>query len=166
MCNDAVLTASQVSRCNARQLSLLDVFEEGMASFPSVAFAHINSKEDFIQIGVTNIFEMHNPLTMEEYYVAVNRAFHRYNKQPNWVTYLVDGVTHTFLDGRWFFTTDAAGPCDDTTSAQPSLRDWLADWTKGHLLSTVCQGSTGISRDNRLSYCDQSLQGKLMQLEH
>lgn len=165
MCNAAVLTASQVSRCRSRQLTIQDIFEETMVSFPSVAFAHINSKDDFIQIKFTNTFETQYPFTMGEYYDTVNTVFRRYNKQPNWVAYLVDGTTHTFLGERWLLTTDATGPCDSGTFAKPLLRHWLTDWTAGIALSTVCSGSTNTSGWNRLSYCDRALQGKVMQLE-
>ena len=73
------------------------MFEDAMVAHPTVAFANLNSKSDSTQIMFYESIAstMQAPpyhLTASEFENEVNKILMRYNKQPNYVSFLVRGA--------------------------------------------------------------------------
>jgi hypothetical protein len=100
-------------KCLRGEASVDQAYLDAMQAHPQSAFSFINSKEDHTQIYFYNLFAQSLGLpTIDgpEYTTLMNQYFQTFIPQPNVVTYIVDGTTHTFLDSDEFYTADARGP--------------------------------------------------------
>lgn len=95
-------------KCKMKQLSIDQVFVETMKAFPKVTFATVNSKLDKVQrlFYFLNLFRI---LRGKTYYRKLATQLREYNKQPNFVAYLVDGSEHDFTDWHEFYYTSTTG---------------------------------------------------------
>ena len=77
----------------------------------------------YIAIGLTS--GVSAEITPEEFYEKVNVIFGAYNKEKNFLTYLVDGPKHCFTPYDIYFSTDAKGSEDGgQTNEQQMMYPW------------------------------------------
>ena len=64
-------------------------------------------------------------ITPEEFYQKVNGIFGTYNREKNFLTYLVDGPKHCFTPYDLYYSADALGPEDDgQNNKQQMMYSW------------------------------------------
>jgi len=170
MCNPAVMTAAQLSKCNEGKLLLQDVFVDSIEAHPDARFSVINSKADGTQIYFEQMFELtaeHNLqgwfMTPGQFYKSASLMVVDFLQQSNLYSYLVDGTNHTYLPGDWLYTTSPEGY--NNTDGSPLLIDWLTDFVSPsqQAAKSVCFGpeknvsaSTPVSK-HETSYCAEGL---------
>lgn len=162
--------------CHAGELRVADLFLSAMRSFPDVPFAIIHSKTDFVQILFWDLWvdmERTSEGNIEgiQFMTLANDLFRRYDQQPNFVSYMVNGAHHNFMATDLLFTADPSGEASRGAAFGPMLTEWL-----GSLLvdqpsaSSVCLGIKyprpfwGIGGVGVL-YCDSMQSGKLLNME-
>jgi len=167
-----------VERCRAGNLTVKDMFVDAMRSFPGVSFAAISSKTDRVQIGYYHAWAeleeertgRRNFDTSEHFLVYLNDIFRRYNEQPNFVSYLVNGGSHDFLDAGTLYTADPQGPVGRGLVARPKLVDWISSLlAKNATAASVCSGRlVQFSSWEKCGagdlFCDESQHGKALLL--
>merc|ERR1712194_285953 len=163
-----------VKRCRAGNLTVMDMFVNAMRSFPGVSFAAISSKTDRIQIGYYHVWAAleeenkgaRNFDDSEHFLVYLNDIFRRYNEQPNFVSYLLNGVSHDFLEAGTLYTADPLGPDGRGLIARPKLVDWISSLLgKNATAESVCSGRVvqfGFWENDGAGdmFCDESQHGK------
>ena len=87
--------------CESQTITVQDVYEHAMESQPTVAFAKINSKADSTQMAfyssiATTEHKLPLTLTSAEFANDLKVILERYDAQPNYISYLVDGAQHCF----------------------------------------------------------------------
>lgn len=103
LCLTPLLSEAMQVSCQAGMLDVQTVFEDTMRNFPEVTFASIDSKVDIVQmayyevIHMTLLKRMDYTLTPETFSAALAALYRRYNEQPNWVSFMVNGKNHMFL---------------------------------------------------------------------
>jgi len=152
-------------------ITVADVFHEAMISFPCVRFANIQSKEDPVQkefycalkggsmAGAAKCLQTYPAADL---YYQANRFFERYNQQPNYVTYIVEGKQHTFTENPFFYTASAKGP---QTSGVPMMYEWVGQFATGDTgsgVTTTCSGPVKPATDSTVDYCDNQLMNKVL----
>lgn len=132
-------------RCRAGELRIQDVYLDAMRSFPNVSFANIQSKTDIVQILFWDLWvdvERTAERNIEGVRLLrlVNDMFELYNQQPNFVSYMVNGAHHVFLELDTLFTADPSGP-NRGLIFRPKLKEWLSDMVAERpSASSVCLG--------------------------
>ncbi|CAE7623932.1 unnamed protein product, partial [Symbiodinium microadriaticum] len=165
-CSSGFLSEALYQKCMSQELTLQDINMEFIANTPTVPTSFIQSKTDSVQmsfyvaIGVTTP-DSSASITPEQFYTDVNIIFEEYNKNYNFLTYLVDGNQHCFTPSSVYYTADAVGPKDDgMTNAGPMLSEWtgLYPLSSGEDVNTVCEGDMQVSRvaANNQTYCDSN----------
>jgi hypothetical protein len=86
-------------------LSLLNIFADDLCCFQSKT--DIVQMSFYVAIGVTTP-DSSAAINPEEFYYGVNTIFEEYNKNDNFLTYLVDGDQHCFTPSSVYYT---AGKC-------------------------------------------------------
>ena len=154
--------------CEAGQLTLQAIEVEKIKS-TKVSVSFIQSKIDDVQmsfyvaVGVS-MGSSEKTITPTQFYDDVNAVFGQYNKEKNFLTFLVDGPQHCFTDTDVLYTTTPLGPhSEGEGSTEPSLPAWLAKFpvTQGGEAETECEGTvepTGSAlRAGENTYCSASL---------
>lgn len=151
------------------RLTVSDVFDEAISSFPCVRFGNIQSKEDPIQKDFYCALETSladKAVCMLSYasadlYYAANLIFERYNVNPNYVAYIVNGTEHTFMETDYVYTASPEGP---SSSGEPMLYEWVDNFVSGDAadVTTVCSDTAKDATDENVEYCDTSLIGKVL----
>lgn len=165
-----ILSPNLVPLCEDESLTMQDIEEENLRNTP-VSVSFIQSKIDDVQmsfyvaIGVS-MNASSKAITPSEFYADVNDIFERYNKQKNFLVYLVDGPQHCFTPINVMYSATPLGPNGDgktaKQSSEPSLAAWLSQLPliPGKTLETECEGelSKGTLRaagDN--TYCSSGV---------
>ena len=118
MCNLGLLSKELTAKCLSLELTLQDIVIDPMKTFPNVPFSFITSKADGIQIGMYTVlgipmWNLKKFITPSEFYSAVNDDFFGpYNRSPNFLTYLIDGIHHCFTQENAFYIASTLGPDD------------------------------------------------------
>mmetsp|Transcript_55319 Transcript_55319/g.121314 ORF Transcript_55319/g.121314 Transcript_55319/m.121314 type:complete len:471 (+) Transcript_55319:63-1475(+) len=149
--------------CFKQNVTVHDMFSFAMKSFGQVKFGQVQSKQDSVQVTFYRAVAVSKKLMSAafasdaDFYYQENRIFERYNKEPNYVEYLVDGSQHGFLPCPRFYTTDIAN--DDTAM----LYQWVKNLGTpgGADVSTECSGDwLPADESNGVAYCDELLRNK------
>lgn len=82
-----------------------------MASFPSVPFTFLQSKEDKVQlsyyIAVAATCNVSAIITPSQFYSNCTDILISYNKYPNMIVYLIDGTQHMFTVLSLYYNANA-----------------------------------------------------------
>mmetsp|Transcript_31921 Transcript_31921/g.53350 ORF Transcript_31921/g.53350 Transcript_31921/m.53350 type:complete len:453 (-) Transcript_31921:262-1620(-) len=149
-CKSGFLSEELTAKCNAKELTLLEIDLEFIAATPNVPYSFIQSKIDSVQmsfyiaVGITMNATGNMMTNPTEFYEGVNEIFGTYNsKLSNFVTYLVDGPHHCFTNQGLYYDADAMGPHD---AGKTNSGDMLHEWTNylpladGEHIDSVCEG--------------------------
>jgi hypothetical protein len=135
-----------VEQCLAGNLTVQDLYLDTIRSFPQVAFASINSKTDLVQILYYDLYvdvENNGALNIEgiRYFVYLNDILSKYNQEPNFVSYLVNGAQHVYLEFDTLYTADPQGEAGRGAVARPTLSNWIGSLLRGEdAVGSVCSG--------------------------
>eukprot|EP00928_Gymnodinium_smaydae_P087497 TRINITY_DN71753_c0_g1_i1.p1 TRINITY_DN71753_c0_g1~~TRINITY_DN71753_c0_g1_i1.p1 ORF type:complete len:520 (+),score=87.50 TRINITY_DN71753_c0_g1_i1:79-1638(+) len=190
VCETGLLSGNAVKGCghdsgkHDNELTMQNIWKDALTAHPHVAFAHINSKEDEVQIGfykaIAASYSQWFQLTVGEYFKRVNLMFEEYNIFPNYVSFLVDGPQHTFMmqqdQENTGINNDSMPVCNyywtDTTGklgkggAGPLLYRWVELFHKDlptNPPATECDGGTLQDLpESTTDYCDVKQQPKNM----
>jgi hypothetical protein len=169
MCSVGVFEPKFMEACLNETLTIQDVFDDAIATNPGVAFANLNSKADSTQMAyytsvAASFHDLPLYLTSAEFENAVNVILERYNKNENYVSYLVTGTQHCFLPYNLMMTTDTTGVDGEGLNGQMTLADWLGKFPvdSKQSVGTECDGEE-LTEENWSgdSYCDAGQQGKV-----
>jgi hypothetical protein len=153
-----------------------DIFDETIASFPCVRFANIQSKEDQVQRDFYCILEgglARKGLCLTLYpsswlYYQANLFFERYNAHSNYIAYIVDGKQHTFTETAYFYTATPTGP---TSGSENMMYDWVGEFVTGEAesgpVTSQCNGPAKPTTHTYVAtvdYCDETLLNKALSL--
>jgi len=163
-CTSGFLSEALYTKCVNKELTLQDINMEFIASTPTVPTSFIQSKTDIVQMSFYVAIGVTTPgsdaaITPEQFYTDLNAIFEEYNKNDNFLTYLVDGDQHCFTPSSVFYSADAMGPHDDgSTNEGPMVYQWTGDFplSNGDVADTVCEGdmvSSTLAANNQ-TYCD------------
>ena len=174
----ARLPASIRASCLQATLSLHAVTAAVLDRHQSVAFAHIQSKIDEVQIEFD--WALSSDPSVEpagcadkrtcyvdgtDFYARSNEYLELYNRRPNHVHFLVQSSQHTYLPNRHMYEADASGATAGGKGGE-RLIDWLTrlplrNGSNG-TISTRCDGQLlGPGTWHGDSYCDLSMAGKV-----
>lgn len=159
LCDTGVLQDHLNDLCRNGSLTVQDTYVDAMQSNRNVTFSSLSSKSDAVQIRYYNIWvALHDPamplIGGARFYADLNTILRRYNQQPNYVSYLVNGGQHTFFDRGVMLTTSPAGEHDRGATARPLLTTWLRRLAeKDDMVSSVCFGAETLDWAGAL-YCD------------
>jgi len=95
-----------LSLCRDANITVADVFDQAILAFPNVTFAMINSKYDAGQIvfdGLASTAIGQLPHSPQDYNREMLSIMRRYNRHPNFVSYLVSSNIHVFSNGYLSF---------------------------------------------------------------
>ncbi|CAK0861432.1 unnamed protein product [Prorocentrum cordatum] len=133
MCQTPMVRESATfsAMCASGDLTIQEMFYDTMKAWPNVTFANINSKTDLIQILFYDLwtdFEAPHYANIEgiRYFVRVNDYLDRYNESPNYISYLLNGGHHVFLEDNVLYTADPQGEMGRGLVAKPLLVDWIS----------------------------------------
>lgn len=133
--------------------------------YPKVAFAHIQSKADFVQIGYFDVMGMNFGgginIPQSDFYYHANSMMEVYNKYPNWVAYVVKEDFHSFMTYpvEWR-QSSALGPNKTASGGSPMLQEWVRGFVNHENVSSQCAGKRTPNGGGGLgveAYCDQAL---------
>jgi hypothetical protein len=94
----------------------------------------------------------------------VNKIFERYNKQPNYVSYLITSSQHCYFPSSLTYTADTTGKHGDGQGGQVTLATWASGFPvpASSQVATECDGEE-LTEPNWSghTYCDAEQQGKV-----
>jgi hypothetical protein len=163
MCETEVIRVNNPhlkSKCTQSDLEVQDLLLPTMASFPNVIFASIDSKWDSTQIMFWNALALTHgkqPIDPETFYIKLNMLHRKYDLTSNYVSYLVDGAMHCFLDESNFYVDKEGRMMTETTEHRDTtLPDWLRSVvTRDRPVVNICHGDLlGNETWRGASYCD------------
>jgi len=143
-------------------------------NYPDVPVAFIQSKLDATQqsfyVAVGYSMNASAVITPTQFYKEVNEIFADYNQYPNFVSYLVDGTQHCFIDKSYYFTADGLGPSDNNSvdNTDITLIEWINYFPvidSEEVVHSVCVGdiTIGLSAGkNDNTYCSSSVYPKIL----
>lgn len=148
--------------CNRGDLKLDMLIQRVVSKYPNVAFAHIQSKEDAIQLLFFSLigFEFGKwPLvsTPTFYYIS-NILTQGYNMYPNYLSYVVDGDFHVFppYPVEWY-STSIAGPNTTAPAGTPMLWEWIGQLINHEPVTSQCNGPRSANNFWSTSFCDEAI---------
>jgi len=152
-------------RCEAGEFNLQDFLDGVIARYPKVAFAHLQCKGDLVQRAFykTVALAFLRPdffITERGFYRETNDMMQRYNKNPNYVAYLVDGAFHTFAQWNWWYSASIAGESKDPPEGTPALWEWVGELVEHEAVTSQCNGPrkpNGWHLITGQKYCDEKV---------
>merc|ERR1719282_2297612 len=116
-----------------------------MGKYPKVAFAHINSKEDAVQIGFFGVigFFFGGGLSIDAptFYYYSNFVMNTYNKYPNYVTYIMNGDFHCpTIYAVEYLTSTTLGPNTTAPAGTSTLKEWITKLINRDGAQSECTG--------------------------
>lgn len=143
-CNLPIM-GRQRDECNAGRFNLQDFVDGVIASYPNVAFAHLQCKVDIVQrLFYKSIAASYGKLdfyiTERTFYQTTNEMLQRYNRHPNYVTYVVSGWFHTFAQWNFWYTASVAGQNRDPPSGTMGLAEWVTALVNHDRVTSHCDG--------------------------
>eukprot|EP00418_Pyrodinium_bahamense_P071153 CAMPEP_0179096446 /NCGR_PEP_ID=MMETSP0796-20121207/44338_1 /TAXON_ID=73915 /ORGANISM="Pyrodinium bahamense, Strain pbaha01" /LENGTH=553 /DNA_ID=CAMNT_0020794165 /DNA_START=31 /DNA_END=1692 /DNA_ORIENTATION=+ len=111
LCGTELLSGPLLLACQAGTIDVQRIFEDAMHCFPHVAFASLDSKIDEVQIAFfeviyTSLLKLvDHQLPQKEFSQDLAVIYQRYNMQPNWVSYMVNGAHHMYLPNDIMYKT-------------------------------------------------------------
>jgi hypothetical protein len=118
-CTSGFLSDDLYKKCMNKELTLVDINMDNLASIKNVPYTFIQSKTDIVQqsfyiaVATTTHYQPY-VLTPEQFYAGVNEIFGTYNGiNQNFVTYLVDGDHHCFTNQDLYYKATTKGPYDN-----------------------------------------------------
>jgi len=166
MCSTTVglISPELLEACNAGKLNLDDIEDNNIKNSPKgVSVSFIQSKVDVVQMSFYDALGLTEAnsdrlVSPTEFYDGVNAIFGRYNKRPNFITFLVDGGQHCFTPINVMYETTPLGPRTGSDgqavrSSQPGLSTWLATFPMSEAQSAVteCEGTVESSSSSSSS---------------
>jgi hypothetical protein len=165
------LQSSLQTSCNAKTITLQDITDLAIKNINAwarkVPFSFIQSKTDAVQIsfyvavGVTNPDVAAN-ITEAQFYNEVNKIFERYNKNTNFVNYMVNGGKHCYTPDAVVYTADTTG--QNGGGGVETMIQWTGKQPFPAIGGSVTTDCTGTSLSQAYwsgtTYCDSALQGK------
>merc|ERR1719232_1464593 len=125
--------------CERESVTIQDVFDNAIQSHPSVAFSVIQPKADLVQIGfyaaIALTFGRLDIILGINLYERSNRIKgNKFDNHPNFVHYIIDGDSHTFLQSDSVYSQGTGD------GGQPSLAAWIADVIEHQPAQSLCNG--------------------------
>lgn len=149
--------------CENNEGTMEQILDYTIGKYPNVAFAHIQSKYDAIQLLFYGLVGFHFggawSIPGDEFYFTSNALLSVYNKHPNYVLYLANGQHHTFpyYPVEWYSST-ILGPntTDDLPAGTPMMFEWFNALINHEAVSSQCDG---VRAPNGASgkYCSEEL---------
>lgn len=156
--------------CNEGKLTLQLIMTDYFPQYKSIPFAYIQSKVDIIQqsfyVAVAFTSNVSAIITPTQFYDDVNQIMSVYNKESNFLTYLVDGDQHCFTPNNFYFTADPLGRKDNQENTDsPLMSTWTSTFplTNGETASTVCDGTLEATVIGKNTYCSAKVYPKTFQ---
>ena len=159
-CKSDFMSSSLTEKCCNNTVTFREIMTEQMQNSPETIYAYMQSKVDNIQmsfymsVGMTAGVDY--LITPAEFYSGVNDIFALYNKEPNFVTYMIDGSQHCFTPYNNYYTANADG-AEDSVYDGLSLNDWASAYplSNGDVVNTICDGEiTSSPIKHEIDYCD------------
>jgi len=170
ICTRALLNKKLIKKCEAGKVEIQDIFETAIRENPSTAFAHVNSKTDSTQMsfydGVAATFPSKTDpaiLSGAEYLKRMNKVFGRYNANPNYVSFVVNGNQHCFTPDTITYTSDTTGINGKGKGGRITLNQWISEFPvqHGQSVQSECEGKALTQKMWKgIAYCDQAQVGK------
>jgi len=166
-CCNLPIFADFRAECEAETSNIQDVFAFAMQSHPGVAFSVIQAKGDLVQIGfyaaIAITFGRLDIILANSLFKRSNSIKERYDGYPNFVHFIVDGDSHTFLQSDGFFAatvTGADGSGGD--GGKPTLANWANTLVEHQPVQSACNGPLERNGGNRFlfkntKYCYEEL---------
>jgi hypothetical protein len=158
--------------CRDGKLTLQLIMTDYFPQYKSIPFAYIQSKVDIIQqsfyVAVAFTSNVSAVITPTQFYDDVNQIMSLYNKESNFLTYLVDGDQHCFTPNSYYFTADPLGRLDKQQNTDsPLMSTWTSSFplTDGQTASTICDGAVEGTAEinNKNTYCSSQVYPKSFQ---
>lgn len=168
-CATSLVPPGVQSKCDAGTLLIQDINYEHLKAHPSVPWGFIQAKADVVQlsfyaaIGLTTPTNESKVIKPNEFYYDINQIFSGYNKNPNFLTFLVDGGHHCYTNQALMYTTSTEGSRTGDTNM---LTDWINSFMtsdavesgQDKTLSTQCAGDIIDGQpDSTPNYCDDGV---------
>jgi hypothetical protein len=163
-CSAGFLSSTLYQKCMNKQLTLVDINMEFIASTKQIPYNFIQSKTDAVQISfyiavaeTTGIKPA--SITPTEFYNDVNSIFGTYNQgNQNFLTYLVDGNQHCFTPADLYYEATTKGPHD---AGKATTGQWMYDWTNHFPLQESETGNTRCEEGTDANtYCSANVSPK------
>ncbi len=172
-CDTGLVPPGVQSKCDAGTLLIQDINVEHMKAHPTTPWAFIQAKADHVQlafyagVALTTPTNASKVIMPNEFYYDSNQLFSLYNKNPNFLTFLVDGSHHCYTDQSLMYTASTKGA---RIGDSHMLTDWLNSFMtsdavkyskkeiKSKTLSTECAGDIIDGQpDTTPDYCDDGV---------
>mmetsp|Transcript_13268 Transcript_13268/g.41916 ORF Transcript_13268/g.41916 Transcript_13268/m.41916 type:complete len:459 (-) Transcript_13268:38-1414(-) len=117
VCETGVLASESLQEsCEQGNLTIPDVMDATIRDFPNVTFATLTSKYDdtqqvFYRIAASSIGQ--RTISPQDFHSQAEGILRRYNRYPNFVTYLVTSDHHVFTNGYIPFRAIAPSDLDN-----------------------------------------------------
>lgn len=153
--------------CVNREITLQMMVGDYLKSNPSLLYSYIQSKTDDVQMSFYITVGLLTPdadasITPEQFYQDVNEVFSAYNKNDNFITYLVDGSQHCYTPNSYFYSADLSGR-KGKDGQQPTMVDWTSAFplASSESQTTACYGDEETEGNwEGTDYCAAELVGK------
>lgn len=128
--------------CGKGIMTFEDVLTATLRSFPKVTFAAVNSKQDYVQ-RMFYAITLSKYLSPTSYYQQLVALFTKYSEYHNFVSFLVDGMTHCFTNWHQLYHTTTMGIISSETD-KTSLVSWIAALPRepSRIIRSHCHGET------------------------
>jgi hypothetical protein len=153
--------------CLNEEVTLQMIVGDYLEMNPSLLFSYIQSKIDDVQISFYITVGLFSPgtdasITPQQFYYDVNEIFSAYNKNDNFLAYLVDGGQHCYTPNTYFYSADLSGK-KGNGSQKPMMTDWTSAFplAASESQETACYGEN-LTEENweGTDYCASELVGK------
>jgi len=156
--------------CEAGQSNIQDVFDFAITSHPSVAFSMLQPKGDLVQIGfyaaIAITYGRLDIILANGLYERSNAIKEGFDNKPNFVHFIIDGGSHTFLAGGSFYSATVTG---EGGGSGANMKDWVTALVDHQAVESACNGPLERNGGNawlfkNTRYCYQELFPKQLNL--
>merc|ERR1719343_907912 len=131
--------------CDAGTITIQDIFGFAIESHPGVAFAMIQPKTDLVQTAfyaaIAITFGRLDIILGNGLYERSNEIKQTYDRNGNFVSFIIDGGGHTYLHADTYYTATVTG--DDGSGGdggKPSLSSWTNALIEHQSVQSHCNG--------------------------
>lgn len=148
--------------CEAGNGNMQIVLDDTIAKYPKVAFAHLQSKEDSIQLAFFTLlgvaFGGGFLIDVPTFYYVTNYMMNVYNQHPNYVTYITNSAHHVFIPYpvEWY-STSTLGPNTTAPAGTPMMYEWFNDLIEHKPVESQCAGTRAGNGAWIVNYCFRDL---------
>jgi len=152
-------------KCKEGTFDFPELVDYSMKQHPNVAFSHLNAKADEVQVyffkAIALAYSKNPLLSSSQYYFWSNLIMEYYNRNPNYVTYVVEGAFHTYIAFDSYYTTSTLGEEEPTApQGTPLMYEWVRKLVNHESVKSECAGPAVPNGAWNASYCDQELYPK------